>query len=200
MVPQEKETSAAASEFLSLTRLVMFAYLCACCGLQCNYRPLNKRFQDLLVQLYEIHANCKSVYLLTCFLSLSHSSVIVTAIYDSVTCVVQCQFILLHKVMDIFTFCVSEEIWYEKHWHFCLLLSNYSFHSVISCTYKKQNLAWTFFWTNMSSLSLLCKCTSVCFNVWWQGQNDSIFIIVSKSHQKIHLAAGCCVCDSLMCF
>lgn len=49
--------------------LTPFAHLCTCCGSQCYYRSLNKRFQDLLVQLYQIHATCKCIYLLTfyCF-------------------------------------------------------------------------------------------------------------------------------------
>ena len=59
--------STIAKTIYPVTYLVMFAHLCACCGLQCNYRSLNKRFQDLLVQLYEIHATCKSFFKLFLF-------------------------------------------------------------------------------------------------------------------------------------
>lgn len=38
----------------------LFVHLCACrLGLQCNYRSIYKRFQELPVQLYQIHAACK---------------------------------------------------------------------------------------------------------------------------------------------
>lgn len=88
-----------ASVFVPLTLLAMFAHLCACCGLQCNYRSLNKRFQDLLVQLYQIHATCKCVFLLIfifCHTQVwSYISRCTIHILFFNTWVVQCQFIFL---------------------------------------------------------------------------------------------------------
>lgn len=55
---------------LSIFPTDLLAHLCACCGSQCNYRSLNKRFQDLLVQLYQIHATCKCFFVNLKFLSL----------------------------------------------------------------------------------------------------------------------------------
>ena len=67
------------SVFPEFFHLAMFAHLCACSGLQCNYWTLNKRFQGLLVQLYQIHATCKCVYFFISFLS--HTCVILIAKY-----------------------------------------------------------------------------------------------------------------------
>lgn len=47
-------------DHLKLSRLVgLFVHLSACFGLQCNYRSVDKRFQDLPAQLCQIHAACK---------------------------------------------------------------------------------------------------------------------------------------------
>ncbi len=84
-----------ASLFVPPTLLAMFVHLCACCGLQCNYRSLNKRFQDLLVQLYQIHATCKCTF---CDLNFY-----ICYVFCNVS-VFQCQFILLHIVLGSFAF------------------------------------------------------------------------------------------------
>lgn len=49
-------------------------------------------------------------------------------------------------------------------------------------TKKNCYVFWSFFWNNMSILSLLLQCISVCLNVKWYDWQQ--FFTVNKSHEK----------------